>query len=378
MVDWKNADDVERLAREELSAYSDLSRAPAVDRAMFADMARLGLFEKFYPAAYGGRAGDRVSAVELCAIREGLARLSPVMSTAFATQIGGFFVAASHAHPDMRAHWIPRLMSGEAVCAVALTEPGFGSDVSRLSMSARRTDDGWVLNGRKTWIMKAPEADIYTVFARTSGDTGSKGISAFLVEKDTPGFSGTPMDTLWPDRVGELTFEDVHVPTTALVGPEGDAFRLGMSIFDAFRPSVGAHVVGLSKTALDAALGYASERAAFGQKIGGFQGVSHLLAEMAMRLKAAKLLVLDAALTHDRGDWKQLPAMAAMSKLQATLTAQFVVDSALQIFGAEGLRKGNVVEHLYREIRAARIYEGTDQIQREIVSRALQRGAFSL
>lgn len=370
-LEWRDADEFEALARERLARHVRIGQPVSFNTALMRDLAGLGLFRPFYPKEFGGSGDGRVSATLLCNIREGLARVSPEFSTSFATQLGGFFVPALHGGTEVKRRWVPPIVAGEAVCAVALTEPALGSDVASIAMPATKVEGGWRLSGRKTWIMKAPAAAVYTVFARTSLSGGSRGISAFVVPADSEGLSAAPMDTLWPDVVGNVSFDNVFVPDQNLVGPLDGAFKLGMGIFDAFRPSVGAHVVGLARAALDASIAYARERTAFGKRIAEFQAVSHLVADMATQLKAARLLVYDAATIYDRGDMKAAGPAAAMAKLFASRAAQFVVDGALQVHGAAGLERGQLVEHLYREVRPSRIYEGTDQIQREIIARQI-------
>ncbi|MGE0230295.1 MAG: acyl-CoA dehydrogenase family protein [Flavobacteriaceae bacterium] len=372
-MNLNDPDAVEALARTHLAKHVVIGGEARVNRDLIGDMVALGLFAPFFSADVGGTGDGTVSATRLCAVREGLARVSTEASTAFATQIGGIFVALRHALPDARREWVPKVVAGKAVSAVCLTEPELGSDLAGMAMPAVKVDGGWSLSGTKTWIMKAPDADIFTVFARTS-DSGAKGITAFLVPRNSPGLSGEAIDALWPDRVGNMHFDQVFVPDSHVVGPVGEGFKIGMGIFDAFRPSVGAHSVGLAEAALRLSIDYARERKAFGQPIGSFQAVSHLLAEMATRLQAARLLVYDAARAYDEADRKRLGPASSMAKLYASQAAQFVVDGAVQIHGAAGLRRGHLVEHLYREVRPARIYEGTDQIQREIIARGLLSG----
>jgi alkylation response protein AidB-like acyl-CoA dehydrogenase len=372
---WFDADAVERLARAELTRHIRIGQPVSLNHELFRDMARLNFFAPFYPADCGGSSEGRVSAARICALREGLARVSAEFSTAFATQIGGFFIAARYGSQTVKREWGPKIVSGGAVCAVALTEPDLGSDVAAISMAAARVPGGWRLTGEKTWIMKAPAADVYTVFVRTSGAGGAKGISAFVVPRESDGLTAEPTDSLWPDVIGRLYFDKVFVPDDHLVGPLDGGFKLGMGIFDAFRSSVGAHAVGVADAALAASVAYAGTRRAFGKRIGEFQAVSHLLADMATQITAARLLVREAAAVYDSSqvgeDASRAASYAAMAKLHAAGVAQFVIDAAVQIHGAGGLERGHLIEHLYREIRPARIYEGTDQIQREIISRRL-------
>ena len=370
-----NVDDVHKLALEHVTPFVRWGGEARVDRSLIKLLSRLGLVAPFFATEFGGSGDGLVSATLLCSYREGLARVSPEASTALATQIGGIFVVARHASEAIRREWIPRVVAGEAVTAIALTEPDRGSDAASMTMPATRTAGGWRLSGKKVWIMKAPDADLYTVFARTSGITGPHGITAFLVPKEAPGLTGVAIDALWPDRVGNLSFEDVFVADSHVIGQVDAGFKLGMGVFDAFRPSVGAHMLGLAQIALKHSIRYAKERHAFGQPIARYQAVSHPLAEMATRMEAARLLTYEAARVYDQGDAERPRSVSAsasaMAKLFSTEMAQYVVDQAMQIHGAVGLERGHVIEHLYREVRPSRIYEGTSEIQREIISRSL-------
>ncbi|MGH9009956.1 MAG: acyl-CoA dehydrogenase family protein, partial [Acidimicrobiia bacterium] len=273
--------------------------------------------------------------------------------------------------PELAARWIPRVVAGEAVAAFALSEPGAGTDAAALTLAAEADGDGWRLTGEKIWISNAPEADLYTVFARTSHDAGARGVTAFVVTGDAPGLSGEPIDMVAPHAIGRLVFDGVPVGPADVLGEVNAGFRVAMRTLDLFRPSVGAFAVGMAQAALDQAVTHAGERQAFGRPIGDFQAVSHTLADMATRTQAARLLVYDAARGYDEGRTTDITRLAAMAKVYATETAQFVVDAAVQILGARALVAGHPLEHLYREVRAPRIYEGTSEIQRTIIARAL-------
>jgi acyl-CoA dehydrogenase len=283
--------------------------------------------------------------------------------------LGAYPILQSGA-PELAQRWIPPVARGEAAPAFALTEPGAGPDAAALALVAERDGDGWRLSGEKNWISNAPDADVYTVFARTGPDAGARGVSAFCVPGDRAGLDGSPLDMISPHALGSLTFDGVRVEPDELLGEEGAGFRVAMRTLDLFRPSVGAFAVGMAQAALDAAVAHARERRAFGQPIVAFQAVSHQLAEMATRTQAARLLVYDAARIYDTGDGDVTRA-AAMAKLFATETAQYVVDAAVQIHGARALQAGHLLEALYREVRAPRIYEGTSEIQRTIIARRL-------
>jgi alkylation response protein AidB-like acyl-CoA dehydrogenase len=273
------------------------------------------------------------------------------------------------------ARWVSAIASGEAVAAFALTEPEHGSDAANIELAAERDGDVWRLSGEKAWISNAPDADVYVVFARTTPGAGAKGVTAFAVPGDADGLSGRPVELLSAHPIGTLAFDGVAAPEEQVLGEVNAGFRVAMRTLDLFRPSVGAFAVGMAQAALDAATDHAARRQAFGRRIREFQAVSHTLAEMATRTQAARLLVYDAAAIHDAGgDRSRLTKASAMAKLFATETAQWVVDQAVQIHGAAALERGHLLEHLYREVRAPRIYEGTTEIQRDVVARELFRG----
>jgi acyl-CoA dehydrogenase len=307
------------------------------------------------------------SATELCELREGLAQTCTEAETALALQgLGG--------HPIMRAgrpqiadDWIPRLAAGSAVAAFALSEPEAGSDVASLKLRAEPDGDGYRLTGTKTWISNAPDADVYTVFGRTA-----EGITAFAVPGDSEGLSGVPIELVAPHPVGRLDFDGVRVEAVQVLGEVDGGFKVAMETLDLFRPSVGAFGVGMAQAALDAAVSHTAAREAFGRPLAELQAVSHQLAEMATRVQAARLLVRDAAAQYDAGV-RPVRKASAMAKLYATEVAQQAVDVAIQVHGARALEKGHLLEHLYREVRAPRIYEGASEVQREIIARELYR-----
>jgi alkylation response protein AidB-like acyl-CoA dehydrogenase len=259
------------------------------------------------------------------------------------------------------------------VAAFALSEPGAGSDAAALELAAEPDGNGWRLTGEKMWISNAPEADFYTVFARTTAGAGARGVSAFVVPAGRPGLSGEHLDMVSPHPIGTLSFDGVPVLGDELLGERDRGFAVAMRTLDLFRPSVGAFAVGMAQAALDAAVAHASTRAAFGGLLKDQQAVAHLLAEMATRTEAARLLVYSAAAALDDG--AVVAGRSAMAKLFATETAQFVVDAAVQIHGARALQRGHLLEHLYREVRSPRIYEGASEIQRTIIARELLRGS---
>jgi acyl-CoA dehydrogenase len=306
------------------------------------------------------------SATELCALREGLAHGCTEAETALALQgLGGHPVLRS----PLRDEWMPRLAAGEAVAAFALSEPDAGSDAASLALQAEPDGDGYRLTGTKTWISNAPEADVYAVFART-GEDGPRGVTAFVVPRESDGLSGEPIDLIAPHAVGRLDFDGVRVGPDNLIGEVGGGFTVAMETLDLFRPSVGAFAVGMAQAALDAAVAHTARREAFGKPLSHLQAVSHQLAEVATNVQAARLLVRDAAHRYDAGV-RPVRKASAMAKLFATEVAQKAVDVAIQMHGARALEQGHLLEHLYREVRAPRIYEGASEVQREIIAREL-------
>jgi acyl-CoA dehydrogenase len=311
------------------------------------------------------------SAMELCELREGLAHGSTEAETALALQgLGGHPILRA-ARPQISDDWIPRLTAGTAVAAFALSEPEAGSDAAALTLRAEGDADGFRLTGTKMWISNAPEADVYTVFARTS-DNGARGITAFAVPGDSDGLSGERVDLLSPHPIGRLDFDGVQAGPEQVLGEVDRGFAVAMETLDLFRPSVGAFAVGMAQAALDAAVEHAARREAFGRPLSGFQAVSHQLAEVATEIQAARLLVRDAATIYDAGV-RPVRKASAMAKLYATEVAQRAVDVAIQVHGARALERGHLLEHLYREVRAPRIYEGASEVQREIIARELFR-----
>jgi acyl-CoA dehydrogenase len=311
-----------------------------------------------------------VPALELCLIREGLARYCTGAETAFALQGLGAHPVLVNGSPDLVADWLARVARGEAIAGFALTEPGAGSDVAALALRAERDGNVFRLTGEKTYISNAPDADIYSVFARTS----ERGLTAFAVPRTSEGLVGEPLSLLSPHPIGRLVFDGVAVPADHVLGDVDQGFKVAMRTLDLFRPSVGAFAVGMAQAALDAAVAHVTTREAFGGTLSRLQGVSHQLAEVATSVQAARLLVHSAASAYDHGI-RPTTRAAAMAKLFATETSQKAIDVAIQVHGARALEEGHLLEHLYREVRATRIYEGASEVQREIIARQLFRAA---
>ena len=336
-----------------------------VNRPLIAELGQLGLLERLFTSG----------ALDLCLMRESLAYACTEAETALALQgLGGHPVHA-YGTPAQRERWLPRVSEGSAVAAFALSEPGAGSDAAALSLTARPDGpDRWRLTGEKCWISNAPEADFCTVFARTTPGAGARGVTAFLVPADRPGLTGRSLDMLSPHPIGALDFDAVPVTADDVLGEVDRGFRVAMGTLNLFRPSVGAFAVGMAQAALDATLAHTSRRDAFGGKLKDLQTVAHQVAEMALRTEAARLMVYAAATAYDENA-PGVPKRAAMAKLLATETAQYVVDQAVQLHGARALRRGHLLEHLYREVRAPRIYEGASEVQRGIIAKELYADA---
>ncbi|MFC8428108.1 acyl-CoA dehydrogenase family protein [Streptomyces sp. NPDC057253] len=450
------------LAAERLRPLAEKGEPGRVNRPLIAELGRLGLLERLFTSG----------ALDLCLMRESLARACTEAETALALQGLGAHPVHAHGTPAQRERWLPAVSEGSAVAAFALSEPGAGSDAAALGLRAERESVGagaaeresvgagaaerepvgpgaakvgqaeadaavpgwraelkgagagsaapgagaavpgwraelkgdgagsaapgvrteretvpgaeapaqpvavpdgasrWRLTGEKCWISNAPEADFYTVFARTTPGAGARGVTAFLVPADRPGLTGSALDMLSPHPIGALAFDAVPVGADDVLGEVDRGFRVAMDTLNLFRPSVGAFAVGMAQAALDATLAHTAGRDAFGGKLRDLQSVAHTVAEMALRTDAARLMVYAAATAYDEGA-PDVPKRAAMAKLLATETAQYVVDTAVQLHGARALQRGHLLEHLYREVRAPRIYEGASEVQRGIIAKEL-------
>ncbi|MBZ9641650.1 acyl-CoA dehydrogenase family protein [Streptomyces sp. PSKA30] len=352
------------LAAERLRPLAEKGEPGHVNRPLLAELGRLGLLQRLFTSG----------ALDLCLMRESLAYACTEAETALALQGLGAHPVHAHGTPAQRERLLPGVIEGTTVAAFALSEPGAGSDAAALSLAAE--PDGpsrWRLTGEKCWISNAPEADHYTVFARTTPGAGARGVTAFLVPGDRPGLTGTGLDMLSPHPIGALDFDAVPVTADDVLGEADRGFRVAMGTLNLFRPSVGAFAVGMAQSALDASLAHTARREAFGGPLRDLQTVAHRVAEMAVRTEAARLMVYAAATAYDEGA-DDVPQRAAMAKLLATETAQYVVDAAVQLHGARALRRGHLLEHLYREVRAPRIYEGASEVQRGIIAKELYAG----
>lgn len=338
-----------------------------------------------YIAEMGRRLGDslglypwltpddgQVDTRALCLIRECLGYASPLADAIFAVQGLSGFPVLSAGTTDEHKSLLVDMQKGDAVGGFALTEPGAGSDVAAIAMSARRDGDSYVLDGEKTYISNVGIAAFYVVFARTDPDAGHRGLTAFVVPNDTAGLTTEPIPMSIDHPIGKLHLQGVRVPVSSRLGNEGEGFKLAMKTLDTFRVSVGAAAVGMARRALDEAIGHVRQRVQFGKPLAEQQMIQGYLADMATELDASRLLVLRAAHAKDTRQ-NRVSMEVGMAKMYATEAAQTIIDKAVQLFGGLGVTRGLVVERLYREIRPLRIYEGTTEIQRLIISRGLLR-----
>jgi acyl-CoA dehydrogenase len=366
------AADLERWAAETLGG----PHGPDVDaecRRLVAALGRAGWLRYCVPAAHGGR-HETIESRSLCLARETLARHDGLADFAFAMQGLGSGAITLAGSEELKRLWLPKVASGEAIAAFALSEPDAGSDVAAMTTRARRDGDHWVIDGVKTWISNGGIADFYCLFART-GDPGAKGISAFVVAAADPGLSiARRIETMAPHPLATLELRGCRVPAGRLLGAENEGFGLAMRTLDIFRASVAAAALGFARRALDEALAHASRRRLFGKTLAEFQLTQAAIADMATGVDAAALLTYRAAWARDVAG-KDATREAAMAKMAATETAQAVIDRALQMFGGAGVVTGNPVERLYREIRALRIYEGATEVQKLIIARETLKGA---
>lgn len=358
------AADVAAFAAERAGALSDHHDVDGSCRALVKAMGEAGLLAPTVPL------DGPLDVRTLCLARETLARASGLADFAFAMQGLGSGPISIAGTDEQRARYLPKVKAGEMIAAFALTEPQSGSDVAAIETTARIEGDTAILDGEKTWISNGGIADFYVVFVRTGEAPGAKGLSAFIVDADAPGLSiAERLEVIAPHPLARLSFEGCRVPLSNRVGEPGRGFGLAMGTLDIFRSTVGAAALGFARAALAASLERAHSRHLFGAPMGELPLAQASLAEMALGVDAAALLVYRAAWTRDMGA-PRITREASMAKLFATETAQEVIDKAVQLHGGDGVRAGTKVEELYREIRALRIYEGASEVQKIIIARA--------
>jgi acyl-CoA dehydrogenase len=372
-LDWPFFEPRHRALAEELEAWAaahlpvDHADTDAACRHLVAALGRDGWLT--HTAVDPEDAVSKLDVRSLCLIRETLARHDGLADFAFAMQGLGTGAISLFGSAGQRARWLPETRAGRAIAAFALSEPRSGSDVANMDLTATRDGATYLLDGEKTWISNGGIADLYTVFARTGEAPGARGISAFLVPADTPGLQvAERLEVVAPHPLARLRFDNCRVALSAMIGAPGEGFRIAMSVLDVFRSTVAAAALGFARRALDESLKRAASRELFGAPMAELQMVQGHLADMATDVDAAALLTYRAAWAKDAGA-ARVTREAAMAKLFATERAQAVIDQAVQLHGGDGVRKGHVIERLYREIRALRIYEGASDVQKVVIAR---------
>jgi alkylation response protein AidB-like acyl-CoA dehydrogenase len=372
---------VRSWAAENLTNDHHPEDRPAVDarcRTLVRELGQAGL-TRYCVRAEDGGALPELDARAICLLRETLAYWDGLADFCLAMQGLGSGALSLAGTAELRRRYLPRVAAGSAIAAFALSEPDAGSDVAALSCTARRDGSNYVLDGVKTWISNGSIADFYCLFARTApgqrrgdGSVSAQGISAFVVEPSDRGFEiESRIDVIAPHPLAQLKLNGCRIPAERMIGAEGEGFKIAMRTLDVFRTAVAAAALGFARRALDEAVTHVQKRAMFGKRLSDFQLTQAALADMATGFDAAQLLTYRAAWLRDRGE--PVTRAAAMAKLSATETAQSIIDRALQLFGGRGVRHGEVVERLYREIRALRIYEGASEVQKLIIGRELLR-----
>jgi acyl-CoA dehydrogenase len=340
-------------------------------RQLVAALGERGLLRHSVTAPYGGSA-EKLDVRSLCLIRETLGYVDGLADFAFAMQGLGSGPVTLFGSEEQKRKYLPPVAKGEAIAAFALSEPEAGSDVAAIACTARPDgNDHVVLSGEKSWISNGGIADRYVVFCRTGEAQGARGLSAFMVEAGTPGFTiAERQEAISPHPLARLKFADCRVPIANRIGKGGEGFKIAMATLDIFRSTVGAAALGFARRALDEALIHVARRRMTGGVLADLQMVQGQIADMALDVDASALMVYRAAWTKDQGA-ERITREAAMAKYSATEAAQRVIDTAVQLFGAEGVRSGSKPEQLYREIRALRIYEGASAVQKVIIARSL-------
>lgn len=367
---WPFFEDRHRALAEELAVWTEQLPDEAhdeasVDAAARAHVARLGR-DGWLDHAVAETGALDVRA--LCLIREHLAARDGLADFAFAMQGLGSGAISLFGTAEQKRAYLPGVAQGKQLAAFALSEPEAGSDVASLATTATRDGDWFVLEGGKTWISNAGIADFYVVFARTGEAPGARGLSAFIVDKEQPGFAvAERIAVISPHPLGRLEFRDCRVPANRLLGQPGEGFKIAMATLDVFRSTVAAAALGFARRALVESVRHVQQRRVFGKALAEFQMIQGKLADMALAVDASALLTYRAAWTKDV-QGVRVTREAAMAKLHATESAQQVIDEAVQIFGGLGVTSGHIAERLYRDIRALRIYEGTSEIQRIVIA----------
>jgi len=342
------------------------------------EMAKVDLFRVFIPEQYEGLVESGHGITNMCLVTEELSKVCAGIALAFAGTALGTFPILLHGSEEQKRRYLPDIAAGRKLAAFGLTEPMAGSDASAQRTTARRDGDDYILNGTKVFITNGGEADIYTTVALTNPEKGARGASCFIVEKGTPGFSFGKKETkmgIHASVTRELIFDGARVPRENLLGKEGMGFLVAMKTFDISRPGVGAQALGIAEGALEETLKYAHHRHQFGQSIMNFQGLQWMLADMATQIEAAKALIYSLAARIDSGDTKDIGHLSAMCKVLASDVAMKVTTDAVQIFGGYGYMTDYPVEKMMRDAKITQIYEGTNQIQRNVIGSWLMKEA---
>ena len=379
-LNWPFLDESHRKLARDFRVWADREIAPLSDeepddeegldalaRELVKRLAAGGWLQYSVPAPWGGKY-ETLDVRALCLMRETLAQYSGMADFSFVMQGLGSGPISLFGSEEIRSKYLPEVATGKRIAAFALSEIDSGSDVAAMTTNARLDGDHYILNGAKTLISNGGLADQYVVFCRTEDAPGAKGLSALVVDAGLPGFEVTErFDVIAPHPLGRLQFIDCRVPAVNLLGNPGDGFKIAMSSLDVFRSTVGAAALGFARRAHDEAMAQAQRRISFGKPIADYQLIQEKLADGALKIDAAALLVYRSAWTKDTQGGR-VTREAAMAKLYATEMAQEVIDQAVQIWGGMGVVVGSTVERLYREIRALRIYEGTSEIQKLIIA----------
>ncbi len=388
---------MEHLLTEEQRAIRDLARMIAEEKVkpirakydeegtfpwdIVREMAKVDLFRVCVPVAYDGLVETGLGITNMCIVTEELSKACAGIALAFAGTALGAFPILLYGTEEQKQKYLPPMAAGEKLAAFGLTESMAGSDAGSLRTTARRDGDHYILNGTKVFITNGGEADIYTTVALTQPEKGARGASCFIIEKGTPGFSFGKKENKMGIRASvtsELVFENARVPVANLLGREGQGFIVAMRTFDLSRPGVAAQALGIAEGALEETLKYAHQRHQFGKSILSFQGVQWMLADMATQIEATRALIYGLADRMDKGDTKDIGHLSAMAKVFASDTAMKVTTDAVQLLGGYGYMTEYPVEKMMRDAKITQIYEGTNQIQRNVIGSQLVRDAAKL
>jgi len=379
-LDWPFLDDGHRELKSKLVAWCEqhsFDHSENVDdacRQLVADLGKAGWLENCVPREWGG-AAEKLDVRSIALCRETLAYYSALADFSFAMQGLGSGAISICGTDAQRQQYLPAVAAGTAIAAFALSEAKAGSDVAAIATSAELSGDEYILNGEKTWISNGGIADFYCVFARTGEEPGARGLSVFIVDASNPGLEITEkIETIAPHPLAVLSLHDCRVAVSARIGEPGEGFKIAMATLDVFRTTVAAAALGFARRALDEAVRHTSTRELFGAPLSALQMTEASIAEMATEIDASALLVYRSAWAKDCYQ-ERVTREAAMAKLYATEAAQRIIDRAVQLFGGSGVVSGNMVERLYREIRALRIYEGASEVQKVIIARQTYSGS---